>query len=333
MNTRWFACAALIAAYAATPGAQAGSPNSASFGRIAAPSPNSRSFGRVTAASPTTMSCGRITAPSPNGMSFGRSMASSPIGMSFGRITSASPNGMSFGRATASSPIGMSFGRITATSPNGLSYGRAVATSPNMMSYGGIAGLSPAMSTESLGSPFATATSPKLAVTSVMADAQAAYSSVAPEATARGAKVDRNTAESRDQKARSGDAIRKPNSSRRTVKESSDRSNRGAGTTARQGVPAKQPPRLVDPQTGKIAWPSTLRDDGFRESREAVESVLARCTAGAGAVERGELAQAAGSLLEQLKSRVEEATPSEYVAARQFLKTLALEAKSPAGLK
>jgi transcription initiation factor TFIIIB Brf1 subunit/transcription initiation factor TFIIB len=89
----------------------------------------------------------------------------------------------------------------------------------------------------------------------------------------------------------------------------------------------------VDPQTGKIAWPPMLRDDGFRESREAVESALARCSAGAGGVEREKLAQAARSLLEQLKSHVEAATPSEYVAARQFLKTLALEAKSPAGLK
>jgi len=104
------------------------------------------------------------------------------------------------------------------------------------------------------------------------------------------------------------------------------------GTTAPPVAAAKQPPRLFNPQTGKIAWPSMLCDEGYRDLREAVETAWAG-SASAGGVDREEFVHAAEALLEELKSHVAEATPAEYVAARKFLTTLLLEAKSPTGLK
>ena len=88
---------------------------------------------------------------------------------------------------------------------------------------------------------------------------------------------------------------------------------------------AQEPqPQPVAIQDGHITWPSALQKDAFASDREVVEEVVVRYGDWTSASEsdRTRLAQARQAMLAQLRQRVHECSPQEYVNARRFLVSL-----------
>jgi hypothetical protein len=88
----------------------------------------------------------------------------------------------------------------------------------------------------------------------------------------------------------------------------------------------------VDPLRGRIFWPAVLKREEFAGARAQIDELFAQ---------RGSRAAGLGSnfcrqtksltvvLRDQLREMVDSLPPSEYLAARKFLDTLALEAQMP----
>lgn len=83
---------------------------------------------------------------------------------------------------------------------------------------------------------------------------------------------------------------------------------------------------------GEINWPGALLDESFSNQRIMLSSLFAqRHSASLDSAEdiSHEIQQHIKKMLEQLRSRVRDMSPAEYVAARKFLDSLAYEATLP----
>jgi hypothetical protein len=76
-------------------------------------------------------------------------------------------------------------------------------------------------------------------------------------------------------------------------------------------------------ENGEIAWPAVLMSDDLAEHRIALERVSGVATGEITAQEQARAAEAAASLLAELKNRVAEVAPQEYVAAKKWLERVA----------
>lgn len=112
---------------------------------------------------------------------------------------------------------------------------------------------------------------------------------------------------------------------------------RGGRPTTEQAVQlaqARMPRRLgpgdLDPFTGRVYWPVLLRNDHFAADRAAIEELLAvRATRGQSSEDYFRTRQLVALMSNELKARVEEVPPAEYVAAKRFLDGLNVELISP----
>lgn len=103
---------------------------------------------------------------------------------------------------------------------------------------------------------------------------------------------------------------------------------------AAAAAPARLTSSELDPLTGSIQWPIVLQDDVYRASRDEIEDLFAhRAEAGGGIGARThrEIQQAVDKLLEDLRTRISEYAPSDYLAARTFLDSLRHETRFPTG--
>ena len=104
-----------------------------------------------------------------------------------------------------------------------------------------------------------------------------------------------------------------------------------AARLAGRAVPERPSPREVDPETGWVSWPISLQGTEFDQSRQRMESLLARRAAsgqlGADDVARAD--EAVHLLLTILKGRVREMQPMQYTAAHKFAEQLAFEIRQP----
>jgi hypothetical protein len=93
---------------------------------------------------------------------------------------------------------------------------------------------------------------------------------------------------------------------------------------AKQGVPDGLQATQLDPVTGQIAWPRTLSDDFFAESRVAVDQLFAKRAAQGdlGIADQSALRQAVENMSGQLKTLVRDLKPQDYVDARKFLQSV-----------
>jgi hypothetical protein len=98
--------------------------------------------------------------------------------------------------------------------------------------------------------------------------------------------------------------------------------------------PSNLPPRLtasqLEPSTGRITWPLALTRDGFAPQRSRLDELFAsRAHAGT----TGDIADAITSevrvLRDSLRDQIREIPTQDYMAARRFLDSLALEGRSP----
>lgn len=102
---------------------------------------------------------------------------------------------------------------------------------------------------------------------------------------------------------------------------------------AHEARPDRLSPAEFDAITGRINWPILLRADEFARYRVQLEALFAN-RADLGSINTWgylQIDQTAKALLEQLKQRVADFPPQDYVQARRFLEALAYEAKYPAG--
>lgn len=100
--------------------------------------------------------------------------------------------------------------------------------------------------------------------------------------------------------------------------------------------PSGMPPRLnasqLDPATGHISWPSALRDESFADQRKKIEElILLRNFTSSTSDVAGQLHSASRDMQADLKARINDLSPNEYIAARKFLDSLAYEGQYPAG--
>src|SRR5262249_47859877 len=89
-------------------------------------------------------------------------------------------------------------------------------------------------------------------------------------------------------------------------------------------------------QGAKIDWPFPLRGPEFRQNREKIESLSGDVVrqAGGGDVDYGTIKSIQGTaavMLDELKDRVEDFTPSDYMMAKRFLNELSKGARGLGG--
>jgi hypothetical protein len=115
--------------------------------------------------------------------------------------------------------------------------------------------------------------------------------------------------------------------------------------TNRAAVAAKRSPRLseeqlvriaaqaapkpldnsdVDPVSGQVNWPKVLQDDSFKADRTIVEQLLARqmSLGRLGIAEHEQLGDAIERLAATLKAQINNIPTQQYIAAKNFLKSL-----------
>lgn len=89
----------------------------------------------------------------------------------------------------------------------------------------------------------------------------------------------------------------------------------------------------LDPITGRVRWPVALLDDAFTEYREQLEPLLEqRAKEGFLKSEPRRTATGLGRQMQtELKGRIHDYASSDYLAAKNFLVSLTLEASRAAG--
>lgn len=104
---------------------------------------------------------------------------------------------------------------------------------------------------------------------------------------------------------------------------------------ARAAAPKRLCPQHVDHAMGMIYWPEVLTWECFTPYREAVDVVFAQRgpTDGLGSQPARDIERYSDMMVCRLKNLVRELSPSEYVAARRFLDSLAYEARFAPGIE
>ena len=87
--------------------------------------------------------------------------------------------------------------------------------------------------------------------------------------------------------------------------------------------PAPPEPQYFDPGLGVVRWPAALTDEQFAAERAALEASFA----GGQPLAVGQVRQLTDTMLKGLKARIGQLPPSEYLAAREFLTSLAFQAE------
>lgn len=102
-------------------------------------------------------------------------------------------------------------------------------------------------------------------------------------------------------------------------------------------VEAGRPARLTgaeyQPVSGKLVWPVALQGEEYAARRAAVEEAFASRTSqdvGAGSAFYVNVSGQTEEMVSQLKEKIGELRPMEYIAARRFLAGVRYEALSPA---
>lgn len=93
---------------------------------------------------------------------------------------------------------------------------------------------------------------------------------------------------------------------------------------AREEAPQPVSPSDVNTVTGKINWPNVLQDDSFSADRSALEQLSAKKAADGSLSIPDEMAarKTIESMFAELKSQITEVPPQDYLASRNFLRSM-----------
>jgi hypothetical protein len=93
---------------------------------------------------------------------------------------------------------------------------------------------------------------------------------------------------------------------------------------AKDGVPKPLSPSMMDPVTGRLAWPAILQIDRYAKPRTELDEIFAK-TARYGEMDFSDQTnarQAIQSMFAQMKSQIQDFLPADYMASRNFLQSL-----------
>jgi hypothetical protein len=95
-------------------------------------------------------------------------------------------------------------------------------------------------------------------------------------------------------------------------------------------APSRLDPTQVDRKIGLVDWPSALLRDTFVLYRSDIESLLAQQgREGSNSELSANILRTTRALQEELRAHIREIVPSEYLQARKFLESLAMESRPP----
>jgi hypothetical protein len=103
---------------------------------------------------------------------------------------------------------------------------------------------------------------------------------------------------------------------------------------AHDAAPARLPPTVLDPVSGRVYWPSTLMDPLFNPNREVLEQMFADRAMAHGAIGiegYNKIRAATDDALAKLKANIRALDTQHYLEARNFLISLGYEANFPSG--
>lgn len=107
------------------------------------------------------------------------------------------------------------------------------------------------------------------------------------------------------------------------------------GEARKRAIEAYMPRRLsaseYNPATGAIAWPHILRQDRYLPLKEQIDSVFAERSvenSGNGSVTHRKISQLCDMLGMLLRENISTVTPDQYIAAKEFLRSVELEART-----
>lgn len=100
---------------------------------------------------------------------------------------------------------------------------------------------------------------------------------------------------------------------------------------AAKAKPNRLSPQELNPRSGHVSWPPALEAEEFCQSRQQMESLLARRAADGrlGADDMARANDAVRLILSTLRGRIRAMRPMEYTAARRFAEQLAYEVRQP----
>lgn len=95
-------------------------------------------------------------------------------------------------------------------------------------------------------------------------------------------------------------------------------------------VPKRMTANQLDPISGNINWPVALAGADFEQQRDQLEDLFLARNADNGGLDaemRGQVQETVRSMREDMKQRIHDMNPSQYLAVRKFLTSLAYEAR------
>lgn len=108
-------------------------------------------------------------------------------------------------------------------------------------------------------------------------------------------------------------------------------SNQRMAALARSTPPPPLTDRELDPVTGQIAWPRTLRDDQYEPLRLKLDDMFAKRAEAGGNIsykQADEIYAASNELSSELKKRLKDYPSGEYMSAKRFIERLSREGAS-----
>ena len=122
--------------------------------------------------------------------------------------------------------------------------------------------------------------------------------------------------------------MRRYNQEARRAERSTPLSNEQYVRLARAQAPARLSVSQLDPFTGKITWPTALQREKYVKLRSEIDTLFQARAAGT-VLADDEIGTATSQFLEALKADIASFRQTEYIAARNFLTSLAFEALQP----
>ena len=122
--------------------------------------------------------------------------------------------------------------------------------------------------------------------------------------------------------------MRRYNQEARKAERSSPLSTEQYVRLARAQAPARLSVSELDPFTGKINWPLALRREKYDKLRSGIETLFQARAAGT-VLADDEISQLTSQFLAELKADIASFRQTEYIAARNFITSLAFEAQQP----
>jgi hypothetical protein len=124
-------------------------------------------------------------------------------------------------------------------------------------------------------------------------------------------------------------AKRRINDSYHDAKQGPPPSQETLAQRARQGVPERLDGNQFEPAFGTLFWPAVFNDSEFSADRRELDRLMADrdAQAGVGSEHFRLVADRTAAMEAELRDKIGELTPTEYVQAKKFLKSLAYEAR------